>query len=155
MKKTKNLLASLVLTSFMFPVMGHCGSVSLVSVSDSISASVEGISTSVGQISKSSSKAANLAEGEYRIIDVAEAADRPDRARLTLRAVGKDDAEEDFYLFMPKQEFARAQLQAGQTLAARNRPYGAAIFKQDLGEPIAVLLKDDWRSNLQPTPVTL
>lgn len=153
MSPSSKLFAVLASLS-LYSIAGQCGSLSLVSVSDSIFASVEGISNSVSTVSKSASKATNLAEGDYRVVEVAEMHDEAMRVRLALRPV-EEGAGEGVYLYMRSEEFARSNVREGQLVSAKLRPYGVAIFGKGGAEPFALVLNEQMSPQIRPVPVTL
>jgi hypothetical protein len=102
------------------------------------SASVGSVSASVERSSASSSPGGQRAEGAYRVIEVADAADRPGRVRVQLRAVAGDDA---FALLLPAETAARAALAAGVVVEARAREHGWQFLVA--GEPFFLVVDDD------------
>ncbi|WP_051228969.1 hypothetical protein [Paludibacterium yongneupense] len=122
-------------------------SMSSASISDSITASSDSISNS----SKSSSNAIKNAEGDYKVIGVADAAGHPNQKRIELVALNKDQPA--LFLFINKDEFARADLTAGRVVSAHARPYGLAFTRQGDKEAFAVVLNDSWLKDLNPSPV--
>ena len=63
-------IGSLALASALLSSAASASTV-LVTISDSLSGTVQSISDSISRASKSSSNAVNVAEGDYRIVDVA------------------------------------------------------------------------------------
>lgn len=124
------------------------------SASDSASTSVGSSSDSVKKSSDSSSKTVNLAEGDYRVIDVATLPERPGMARVRLHLADADD-QEALDLYLPQQAVDSGRLSAGQTVKARQRAYGIELAN---GEPLRaffLVLADDWYRELQTNPVIL
>jgi hypothetical protein len=123
------------------------------------SASVGSISTSFEQSSNSSSKTTTAAEGDYRIIEVTEVAERPGFLRLTLRALttGQDaeTAATEFALVLPQAAVAQGRLAAGQVVSAHARPYGTEFASADTQQAFFLLLTDDWYRELRTNPVVL
>jgi len=119
--------------------------------SDSLATSVGSVSGSLGNSSNSSSKTTTADQGDYKIIDIAAAPERPGMVRLTLQATA--DAGTEFLLFLPQTVAERARLAQGGVVTARTRPYGtefavgaAAFF---------LVLTDNWYRELQTTAVQL
>jgi len=123
------------------------------SASSAGSASLGSISDSIHGSSDSSSPANKVAEGDYRIIEVAEAAGRPGMLRLQLQATER--AGGAFTLDLPQATVAQRELAAGDVITARHRPYGLAFSRQNTDEPFFLVLADDWHGELDPRPVTL
>ncbi|MEP6873039.1 MAG: hypothetical protein ABI887_01620 [Burkholderiales bacterium] len=126
-----------------------------LAASSAASSASEGSSTSVGSSSDSvktssngSSKGTNVADGDYRVIEVAAVADRPGFARMTLQAVVDRGEDGEFFLYLPQQTVAQSGLAAGQTVAARQRPYGVEFAKGDTRQAFFLVLSDDWYRDL-------
>ena len=123
------------------------------------SASSEGASASVGSLSTSvqgssnSSSPADTAQGDYRVIDVAEAAGRPGVLRLRLRPL--QGAGAGFDLFVPRTTAERAELGAGQVVSVRQRRFGIEFARADNGQAFFLALDDAWSRELQTRPVAL
>jgi hypothetical protein len=118
-------------------------------------------STSVGSISGSIQKSSNsssgntVAEGDYRIIEVADVADQPGTVRMKLQAVKDIGADGEFYLYLPHQVVEQGRLAAGGVVTARNKPYGMEFAHATTLKGFFMALKDDWYRELQTRPVSL
>lgn len=123
--------------------------ISLYSSSESVSATVGSISDTV----RGSSKALHIAEGDYKVIDVAQADGKPGQARLTLQALNNPQQAE-FYLYVPQADAQRAAVAKGNTVTASKRPYGLAFAKADTGTPFVLVLEQAWLQELQPNIVS-
>lgn len=122
----------------------------------SASESVGSLSASVEQSSKGSSRATGVAEGPYRVIEVAESADRPDRVRLALRPAAADEAtDDDFVLLLPRSIAEARRLVVGQVIDARRRPYGLEFAMGEPQQPFFLVLDDEWQRGLRTAPVAL
>lgn len=128
--------------------------------SSASSASVDASSTSLGVASKSfdrssdsSSRDRKTAQGEYRIVQVAQADQRPGTLRLQLQAVAKSDAQDELVLYLPEPALRGRALVAGQVVQATPRPYGVEFAQA--GKPFFLVLDDDWYQGLQTRRVTL
>jgi hypothetical protein len=122
----------------------------------SITASVGSASASFGRSSESSSKAAPVANGDFKIIDLAAAPERPGSVRLTLQAVA--DADSEFFLYLPQVVAAQARLARGGVVTARPRPYGTEFAYGaggDVRQAFFLVLADDWYRELQAEVVRL
>ncbi len=114
-------------------------------VSDSITTSVGSISNSIQKSSDSSSgKDEKVAEGDYKIIEVAAAPARPGTVRLKLQPVadGATAAKGEFFLFMPQEAFEQSRLGPGHVVTAKPRPYGLQ-FTQAASQKVFFLVMDD------------
>ena len=121
------------------------------SASSAGSASVGSLSDSMHDSSHSSTH--KVAEGDYRIIDVA-AAERPDTLRLKMQPVtraGDDDAV--IYLDVPRPALSDRAAAPGDIVGVRQRPYGYEFAWADTRVAFFLVLSDDWRRELEPRPV--
>lgn len=128
--------------------------------SSASSASVDASSTSLGLASKSfdrssdsSSGERKTAQGDYRIVEVAQAAQRPGTLRLQLQALAEPGAAGALVLYLPAPAAQDHQLAAGQVVKATPRPYGVEFAKAET--PFFLVLDDDWYQGLQTRRVTL
>jgi hypothetical protein len=117
-------------------------------------------SASVGSLSdsfkgSSNSSATTVAEGDYRIIEVAAVAERPGMLRLRLQAATAAGDADALFLDLPQKALAPHGLVAGDVVTAKHRPYGIELARGDTHEPFFLLLADDWRGDLDPRAVTL
>jgi len=118
------------------------------------SASLSASSKSVGSVSDSiqgssnSSTGKQVAAGEYQLVQVAQAEDRPGMVRLTLSG-----EPGEFQLTVPAQVVATARLQAGDAIAVTERPYGYEFARSQPREPFFLALQDGWMHELQSRPV--
>ncbi len=133
----------------------QAASASASSASEGSSASVGSVSTSLRKSSDGSSKATGLAQGDYRIVEVAAVAGQPDQLRLTLQAVADPGEGGRVWLDLPQQTAAQHALAAGQVVNAAYRPYGIAFAKAGTHETFFLVLEDDWYRELPSRPVTL
>ena len=126
--------------------------------SGSSSTSVGSLSNSVGKSSDSSSgKDKAVAEGDYRVIEVAAAADQPGKLRVQLQATADDSVNGALFLTLPQAAVARGQLSRGAVVSARQRAYGVE-FAAGVGsarEPFFLVMRDDWFRELDSKPVVL
>ena len=122
--------------------------------SDSASTSVGSVSNSFGQSSDSSSKGKDVAAGDYKVIEIAAAPQRPGIARLRLQAAN-GGAGGEFFLYLPQQTAQQSQLASGDTVTARERPYGLEFAKGPGGEAFFLVMDDAWYRELKTRVVTL
>jgi hypothetical protein len=147
---------ALLMASAALPALA-ASSASSESVGSS-STSVGSLSNSVGKSSDSSSgKDKDVAEGDYRVIEVAAAADQPGKLRVKLQAAADDSLQGELYLTLPPTAVARGQLASGAVISARQRAYGIE-FAAGVGvkrEPFFLVMRDDWFRELDSKPVVL
>ncbi|MBI3368325.1 MAG: hypothetical protein HY021_07735 [Burkholderiales bacterium] len=122
------------------------------SASSAGSASVGSVSDSFRGSSNSSARGNHLADGDYRVIEVAEVADRPGMLRLMLQAA---DGDSGVSLDLPRQALAQRPLHAGSVVHAQQRPYGWEFAHADTRQAFFLVLADDWYRELDPRAVTL
>ena len=122
------------------------------SASSAGSASSGSISDSLSGSSDSSKSDRKVADGDYRIIQIAQTPDRANRTRVTLQA---DDPAQRIVLDMPQATFEQQQLAAGDKMYAQNRVYGIEFGRGDTRQPFYLVLADEWYSELASRPVTL
>lgn len=123
------------------------------SASSAGSASSGSVSDSIEGSSDASSDDDEVAEGNYRIVEVAEFTERPGMLRLKLQAA--DDASRAFFLSLPRQTLAQRGLARGDMVSARHRPYGLEFAHANTREAFFLVLADDWHRELESHPVTL
>ncbi|WP_174874680.1 hypothetical protein [Vogesella oryzae] len=145
---TPKICSALVIASCLLATPA-AEAISLYSLSESVSATVGSISDSV----RGSSKALNIAEGDYKVVDVAKADDKPGQPRLTLQALN-DPQQPQFYLFLPQADARQAAVSQGNTVTASKRPYGLAFAKADTTTPFVLVLDQAWLKELQPNIVS-
>lgn len=122
------------------------------SASSAGSASSGSVSDSLSGSSDSSKSDRRVADGDYRIIQIAQTPDRANRTRVTLQA---DDPAQRIVLDMPQATFEQQQLAAGDKMYAQNRVYGIEFGRGDTRQPFYLVLADEWYSELASRPVTL
>ena len=129
------------------------------SASSTSSAASEGSSASVGSISDSiqgssnSSSKKDTAEGNYRVIEVAEAAARPGALRLRLQPL--QGAGTGFDLVVPRAAIERADVGPGGVVSVRHRDFGVEFARADTGEAFFLALDEAWSRDLQTRPIPL
>jgi type IV secretory pathway TrbL component len=128
--------------SFTSSVASSAGSAS----SGSVSASLRGSS-------KSSFDGDKVAEGDYRITEVAQATDREGFTRVAMQS--DSDAQQRIVLELPQATFAKERLGPGDLVHAQQRTYGTAFARGDTREAFYLVLADDWYGGLAARPVSL
>ena len=118
------------------------------SASSAGSASSGSVSDSIGGSSDASSPdKEKVAQGEYRVVNVAAAPDRPGKVRLTLQGT-EPAATREFVLFVPEQALATRPVAAGDHVFTQVRPYGFEFAHADTRQAFFLALKDDWQQDL-------
>jgi type IV secretory pathway TrbL component len=128
--------------SFTSSVASSAGSAS----SGSVSASLRGSS-------KSSFDGDKVAEGDYRITEVAQATGREGFTRVAMQS--DSDAQQRIVLELPQATFAKERLGPGDLVHAQQRTYGTAFARGDTREAFYLVLADDWYGGLAARPVSL
>jgi hypothetical protein len=126
------------------------------SASSAGSASSASLSDSIGDSSRSSSPDNRTADGDYRVIDVADLAAKPGMLQLRLQAT-QGEAHE-FTLKLPREALGRKGIAVGDIVHARNRPYGlefARLNDEKGREAFFLVLADDWHKELESRRVSL
>lgn len=122
------------------------------------SASVGSLSNSLEGSSNSSSRGDKVAEGPYRVIEVAEAPARPGQVRVTLQALnpaGDDGGGEPLNLYLPRQTALDQRLATGSVVHARARDYGFEFAQGNPRQAFFLVVRDEWMRELQTRPVSL
>jgi hypothetical protein len=152
--------AAMLLAAAAMPALA--GPVSTSSAVGGSSASVAGSSASSAssersseRSSDSSSRTQRVAEGQYTIIDLLAVPERPGLVRLRLQAQDRPAADGEILLYLPRQTVEESRLSAGQTVAARQRPYGMEFAHADTQRAFYLVLDDDWWRELASNPVML
>jgi hypothetical protein len=126
------------------------------SASSAGSASLGSLSDSIGDSSRSSSPDRRTADGDYRVIDVAELAGKPGMLQLTLRA--EQGEAREFTLKLPQEALGRKGIAVGALVHVRNRPYGlefARLNDAQTREAFFLVLAADWHKELDSRRVAL
>ena len=118
------------------------GSASSGSISDSLN----------GSSNSSHGDKRRVADGEYRIIQIAATPDRADRTRVTMQA---SDPLQQVVLDLPQVTFDKQQLAVGDAMYAQNRVYGIEFGRGDTRQPFYLVLADEWYGELASRPVSL
>ena len=116
------------------------GSASSGSVSDSLA----------GSSNSSTDNKRKVADGEYRIIQIAATPERAGRTRVTMQA---DDPQQRVVLDLPQATFDQQGLAAGDVMYAQNRVYGVEFGRGDTRQPFYLVLADEWYGELASRPV--
>jgi hypothetical protein len=141
---TSSILAlSLTASLLAFGTVAQAASSASSASSEGSSASSGSLSTSFESSSGSSSKPDKVAQGDYRVIEVAETAVRPGLLRVKLQAVAGSGAEGEFFLYLAPATVQAGNLATGQVVSARTRPYGVEFAQAATKEAFFLLLADE------------
>ena len=152
------LPALLSLTLFAWSLPSLADSSTSSTASSAGSASVGSLSTSVEGSSNASSRGNKVAEGPYRVIEVAEAPARPGTVRVTLQALadsGDSSDNSELHLYLPRQTALDQQLATGSVVHARARVYGFEFAQGSPRQAFFLVVRDEWLRELQTRPVSL
>ena len=119
-------------------------------VSDSVDVSARAISHSLKRSSDSSS-GRPVAQGDYRVTQVAQVA--PEVQEVTLQAVAGTGARGELVLHMPDRAVQAGGVAVGEVVLARQRPYGYELARADTRAAFFLLLDDPWYRELQSVVV--
>ncbi len=148
-------LATLAIALGVAAAPAHAASTAASSASEGASASVGSVSDSFEKSSDSSSKKDKVAAGDYKVIEVAEMAERPGTLRMKLQPLAEANADNAFFLYLPAKALEQTTITAGQTVAARERAYGVEFAQADTGKAFFLVLHDAWYRELQSNAVVL
>lgn len=159
-RRTPNHLVAawaVVLGSLLVASSAQAVSSTSSEISGSVSTSVGKSSDSIGNSSDSSSKGKrDVAEGDYRVVQVAELADKPGTYKLTLAPADETmPSGSGFDLLLPRAALDRAAVQAGSVVNARLQPYGVAFSARADRQPFFLVVHDEWYRELNSRAVTL
>jgi len=126
------------------------------SASSAGSASLGASSGSISNSSQASSPDRQTADGDYRVIHVAEVDARPGMLQLRLQAT--QGGAHEFTLKLPREALGDKPIAVGDLVHARNRSYGLEFARTNAAqarEPFFLVLNDDWHKELDPRAVAL
>lgn len=122
------------------------------------SSASSGASASVGSLSDSlrgssdSSSPNRVAEGDYRVIDVALIDAKPGLLRVTLAPAAAEGGQ-TLTLDLPQPVAQASRLVPGAIVAARSRPYGIEFANGQPQRPFFLVLADEWYRELHSRPL--
>jgi hypothetical protein len=154
MKFAKFVLSVSVLALCIAALPAMAGSSAASSAAQGVNSSVGSLSDSVSGSSKSSQNTA-VAAGDYQLIQVATAPNRPGFMQMTLRAAKTQDAVEDVVLTLPQKAFDTSGLAKGDTVAARERAYGLEFANAQTRTTFFLVMSDAAYRELASHPVAL
>ena len=155
MHLSKNIAAiALLFGAIAMPCLAASSASS--AVSDSFTTSSGSVSDSFGKSSDSSSKDdKKVADGDYRIIDVAAVPERPGTLRMTLQPLADQGKDGEFFLYLPQAVVEQSRLAQGGVVTARQRPYGVEFAQGPARQAFFLVLSDEWYRELQTHAVVL
>ena len=124
------------------------------SLVDSIATALGSVSDSLKKSSKSSrgEERADL-QGDYRIVAIDAAPERPGVLRLQLRAQTTPANVDEAFLYLPAQIAEQRALAVGGIVTAQPRPYGVEFLNGEPRQAFFLVLDDDWYRELQARAV--
>lgn len=146
-------IAALALLASLMPA-GYAASSAASSASDSVTTSVGSISGSF-QRSSDSSNNNKVADGEYKVIEMAAVPDEAGKVRMKLQAVAPTTGDKEFVLLLPQEAVERGHVRVGGVVTARTRDYGYEFASLNDDKPFFLVLADEWFKELQSRPVAL
>ncbi len=155
MRPIHKSLATLALLACTTPLTCLAASSAASSVSDSLTQSSASISDSITDSSHSSSPNNKQAQGDYKVIDVAEVADQPGVVELHLQPVATNTAGEEIYLRLPRVAADQGHVANGAIVTALQRPYGIEFAANQPRAAFFLALADDVVRDMKLAPVTL
>ena len=155
MRPFKKSLATLALLACTAPLTCLAASSAASSVSDSLTQSSASISDSLTDSSHSSSPNNKQALGDYKVIEMAEVADRPGYVELHLQPVATNKVGEELYLRLPRTAAEQGHVGTGAIVTALQRPYGIEFAANEPRAAFFLALADDYVRDMKLTPVTL
>ena len=149
-------LATLALLACAAPLSCLAESSAASSISDSISQASGSISDSLKDSSHSSSPDNRQVKGDYKVIDMAEAAGKPGFVELHLQAVvANATATDEIYLTLPRTAADQAHVGNGAIVTAMQRPYGIEFAANQPRAAFFLALADDVARDMKMAPVVL
>ena len=155
MRPFKKSLATLALLACTTPLTCLAASSAASSVSDSLTQSSASISDSLTDSSHSSSPNNKQAQGDYKVIDVAEVADQPGIVELHLMPVATNTTGEEIYLRLPRVAADQGHVGNGAIVTALQRPYGIEFAANQPRAAFFLALADDVARDMKMAPVAL
>jgi hypothetical protein len=154
MKFTKFVVSALVLAMGTAALPAVAASSAASSATQSANSAVGSLSDSVSGSSQSS-QTTPIAAGDYQLIQVAAAPNRPGFMQMTLRAAKTPGAADDVVLTLPRKAFDTSGLVKGDTVVARERAYGVEFANAQTRAAFFLVMNDAAHRELASHPVAL
>jgi hypothetical protein len=155
MRHLKKSLATLALLACAAPLTCLAESSAASSISDSISQASGSISDSLKGSSHASSPDNKQVKGDYKVIDMAEVADKPGFVELHLVPATGANAGAEVYLTLPRAAAEQGHVGTGATVTALQRPYGIEFAANQPHAAFFLALADDVARDMKMAPVSL
>ena len=152
MRHLKKTVATLALLACAVPPTCLAASSVGSSVSDSLTESSGSVSDSIKGSSHSSSPDNKQVKGDYKVIDMAEVADKPGLVELHLQPVA---AGAEIYLRVPRVAAEKGHVGNGAVVTAMQRPYGIEFAANQPRAAFFLALADDYVRDMKMAPVAL
>lgn len=133
----------------------HAASSATSVVSDSASSTASSASDSVKGSSNSSSRGTGMAAGDYRLIQVADTADRAGMVTMRLARADQPAVAHELEVTLPKTAFSTGSLNVGEILRVREKAYGWELVNAGTQQAFFLVLADKWHKDLSLKPVVL
>lgn len=146
-------IAALALLASLLPA-AHAASSAASSASDSVTTSVGSVSASF-QRSSDSSTNNKVADGEYKVIEMAAVPDEAGKVRMKLQAMAPTTGDKEFVLLLPQEAVERGHVRVGGVITARTHDYGYEFASLNDDKPFFLVLADEWFKELKSRPVAL
>jgi hypothetical protein len=156
MRHLKKSLATFTLLACAtaLPCLAESSVTSLAS--DSLSRSSGSISDSITGSSHASSPDNKQVKGDYKVIDMAEVAERPGMVQLRLQPVAEAaTADDQVLLLLPREAADHGHVGKDAIVTALQRPYGIEFASGQPHAAFFLALADDWVRDLKMAPLTL
>ena len=156
MRHLKKSLATLALLACAAPLSCLAASSVGSSVSDSLTESSGSVSDSLKGSSHSSSPDNKQVQGDYKVIDMAELADKPGFVELHLQPVAANTTSGgEIYLRVPRAAATQGHVANGAIVTAMQRPYGIEFAANQPRAAFFLALADDVARDMKMAPVAL
>jgi hypothetical protein len=155
MSLTRPTLSALALLGASLALPALAASSAASSASEATSSAASSASNSVEGSSKSSSGGnKQVAQGDYRVVALREATDRPGMVRVELQTLA-DGSEQGFTLVLPRAAVANGQLAEGGVVSALARDYGWEFTSAATAQTFFLVIADAQYQELQTRVVKI
>ena len=96
-----------------------------------------------------------MAAGDYQLIQVAQAVDRPGMVTMKLARLDNLATDREVEVTLPEAAFDKGVLNVGSVVAVRERAYGLELANGSTQETFFLVLADEWHRELGIKPVVL
>lgn len=144
MNLIKNLYIACFIASAGVTLHAHAESFAS-SASSAGSASSGSISDSLSDSSNSSKDGDKVANGDYRVVDIARTPERAAFMRVTMRT---EDLTQRVVLDLPVEVLNKQAIKEGDFIHAQRRAYGFEFSRADTKEAFYLVLADNWHDEL-------